>query len=80
MSGGRLFYATVRETGRRIAPSHVASIRGVRHRLNEFLPRSFDAACPSDRWHDTADFKRAKNRDDHPCIACSLLRNGRAAW
>ena len=71
---------TVRETGRRIAPSHVASIRGVRHRLNEFLPRSFDAACPSDRWHDTADFKRAKNRDDHPCIACSLLRNGRAAW
>ena len=70
----------VRETGRRIIPSHVASIRGVRHRLNEFLPRSFDAACPSDRWHDTADFKRAKNRDDHPCIACSLLRNGRAAW
>ena len=71
---------TLRETGRRIIPSHVASIRGVRHRLNEFLPRSFDAACPSDRWHDTADFKRAKNRDDHPCIACSLLRNGRAAW
>ena len=64
---------TVRETGRRITPSHVASIRGVRHRLNEFLPRSFDAACPSDRWHDTTDFKRAKNRDDHPCIACSLI-------
>ena len=50
------------------------------HRLNEFLPRSFDTACPSDRWHDTSDFERAKIRDDHPFIACGLLRNGRAAW
>ena len=42
-------FDTVRETGRRIAPSHVASIRGVRHRLNEFLPRSF--GCRGRRGH-----------------------------